>query len=71
MPMRPIVLGIATAWLVLVLGAPAQAQANPLEDMIREMLRPMLKQWLDENMQRVLTAALREELENSDMRRGS
>ncbi|HEU0017692.1 MAG TPA: DUF2497 domain-containing protein [Methyloceanibacter sp.] len=42
-----------------------------LEDSVKEMLRPMLKQWLDENMPRVLTAALREELENSDMRRGS
>ncbi len=24
--------------------------ANPLEDMVREMMRPMLKQWLDDNM---------------------
>ena len=31
----------------------------------------MLRQWLDDNMQRVLTAALREELENSEeTRRG-
>ena len=45
--------------------------SKSLEDSVKEMLRPMLKQWLDENMQRVLTAALREELENSDMRRGS
>jgi cell pole-organizing protein PopZ len=45
--------------------------SKTLEDSVKEMLRPMLKQWLDENMQRVLTAALREELENSDMRRGS
>jgi cell pole-organizing protein PopZ len=44
--------------------------SKSLEDSVKEMLRPMLKQWLDENMQRVLTAALREELENSDMRRG-
>lgn len=47
------------------------ASSKSLEDSVKEMLRPMLKQWLDENMQRVLTAALREELENSDMRRGS
>ena len=44
--------------------------SKSLEDSVKEMLRPMLKQWLDENMPRVLTAALREELENSDMRRG-
>jgi hypothetical protein len=44
--------------------------SKSLEDSVKEMLRPMLKQWLDENMPRVLTAALREELENSDVRRG-
>ena len=48
------------------------ASSKSLEDSVKEMLRPLLKQWLDENMQRVLTDALREELENSDMqRRGS
>lgn len=45
--------------------------SKSLEDSVKEMLRPMLKQWLDENMPRVLTAALREELENSDLRQGS
>jgi cell pole-organizing protein PopZ len=35
-----------------------------LEDSVKEMLRPMLRKWLDENMQRVLTQALREELED-------
>jgi cell pole-organizing protein PopZ len=46
--------------------------SKSLEDSVKEMLRPLLKQWLDENMPRVLTDALREELENSDMqRRGS
>ncbi len=40
--------------------------SKSLEDSVKEMLRPMLRQWLDENMPRVLTAALREELENSD-----
>jgi uncharacterized protein len=43
--------------------------SKSLEDSVKEMLRPLLKQWLDENMPRVLTAALREELENSDMQR--
>jgi cell pole-organizing protein PopZ len=46
--------------------------SKSLEDSVKEMLRPLLKQWLDENMPRVLTAALREELEKSDVqRRGS
>ena len=43
--------------------------SKSLEDSVKEMLRPLLRQWLDENMPRVLTAALREELENSDMHR--
>jgi cell pole-organizing protein PopZ len=43
--------------------------SKSLEDSVKEMLRPLLKQWLDENMPRVLTAALREELENSDTQR--
>ena len=47
----------------------AGMSSKSLEDSVKEMLRPMLKQWLDENMPRVLTAALREELENSNMRR--
>ena len=30
--------------------APPPPQYNPLEEMIREMLRPILKQWLDEHL---------------------
>jgi len=29
---------------------PPAPQVNPLEDMVREMLRPILKQWLDEHL---------------------
>jgi cell pole-organizing protein PopZ len=36
--------------------------SKSLEDSIKDMLRPMLQKWLDENMSRVLTAALKEEL---------
>ncbi|MGH6826704.1 DUF2497 domain-containing protein [Methyloceanibacter sp.] len=43
--------------------------SKSLEDSVKEMLRPLLRQWLDENMPRVLTAALREELENTDYQR--
>jgi uncharacterized protein len=50
----------------------AAVSSKSLEDSVKEMLRPMLRQWLDENMPRVLTAALRDELDNSEMdRRGS
>ena len=33
-----------------------------LEDSVKDMLRPMLRQWLDENMPRMVTAALKDEL---------
>jgi cell pole-organizing protein PopZ len=33
-----------------------------LEDSVRDMLRPMLRQWLDENMPRMVTTALKDEL---------
>jgi cell pole-organizing protein PopZ len=42
--------------------------AKTLEDSVKEMLRPMLRQWLDENLPRVLDAALREELHNPERR---
>src|SRR5262245_17389772 len=42
-------------------GSHGAAQKS-LEDSIKDMLRPMLQKWLDENMSRVLTAALKEEL---------
>jgi uncharacterized protein len=43
-------------------SAPAQAQANPLEDMIREMLRPMLKQWLDDHLPRLVDEHVKREI---------
>ena len=42
--------------------------AKSLEDSVKEMLRPMLKEWLEENMPRVLDATLREELSNLERR---
>jgi cell pole-organizing protein PopZ len=46
---------------------PAQAPAvtlpiRSLEDAVREMLRPLLVQWLNENMPRILENAIREEI---------
>jgi len=43
-------------------SVPAQAQANPLEDMIREMLRPMLKQWLDDHLPRLVDEHVKREI---------
>jgi cell pole-organizing protein PopZ len=52
-------------------GLESAAGGKTLEDSVKEMLRPMLQKWLDENMSRVLTQALREELEKSpQLRRG-
>jgi cell pole-organizing protein PopZ len=31
-------------------SVPAAAQINPLEEMVREMLKPILKQWLDDHL---------------------
>jgi hypothetical protein len=41
--------------------APAQVQA--LEAMVADLLRPMLRRWLDENMPRLVSAALKAEAE--------
>ena len=50
-------------------GAHGQdASHKTLEDSVKDMLRPMLRQWLDENMPRMVTAALKDELGDSFMR---
>ena len=43
-------------------SVPAQSQVNPLEDMVREMLRPMLKQWLDEHLPRIVQEHVKREI---------
>ena len=44
-------------------AAPApQTSANPLEDMIREMLRPILKQWLDEHLPAMIDEQVKSEI---------
>jgi cell pole-organizing protein PopZ len=43
-------------------SAPAIQQANPLEDMIREMLKPMLKQWLDDHLPRLVDEHVKREI---------
>ena len=42
--------------------APPPSQVNPLEDMLREMLRPVLKQWLDENLPRIVDEHVKREI---------
>jgi cell pole-organizing protein PopZ len=38
-----------------------------LEDTVREMLKPLLVQWLNENMPRIINDALREEIASSGL----
>jgi cell pole-organizing protein PopZ len=41
---------------------PTAATANPLEEIIREMLRPMLKQWLDEHLPHMVDEHVKREI---------
>ena len=49
-------------------ASPLEASNKTLEDSVKDMLRPMLRQWLDENMPRMVTAALKDELGDSSVR---
>ena len=40
----------------------SEASGSPLEAAVRDMLRPLLEQWLDKHMPRVLESAIREEI---------
>jgi len=35
-------------------AAPAGAKGKTLEDSVKELLRPMLREWLDDNMERIV-----------------
>ena len=48
-------------------GLPA-GSTKAIEESIKDILRPMLQQWLDENMARVVTAALKDEIRNDPAR---
>ena len=41
---------------------PPPAQINPLEDMVREMLRPILKEWLDEHLPNIVNEHVKREI---------
>jgi cell pole-organizing protein PopZ len=46
----------------LAATAPPPPQFNPLEEMIREMLRPILKQWLDEHLPAIVDEHVKREI---------
>ena len=42
--------------------APPAPQANPLEELVREMLRPILKQWLDDHLPNIVDEHVKREI---------
>jgi cell pole-organizing protein PopZ len=43
-------------------AAPPPPAVNPLEEVLRDMLRPALKQWLDEHLPRIVDEHVRREI---------
>ncbi|HVF83988.1 MAG TPA: DUF2497 domain-containing protein [Sphingomicrobium sp.] len=43
-------------------SAPPPPQVNPLETMVREMLRPVLKEWLDQNLPAIVDEHVKREI---------
>jgi hypothetical protein len=41
---------------------PAAPPVNPLEDLVREMLKPVLKQWLDEHLPQIVDEHVKREI---------
>ena len=47
---------------VAAAAPPPAPAANPLEELVREMLRPILKQWLDDHLPRVVDEHVKREI---------
>lgn len=43
-------------------AAPPAAMVNPLEELVREMLRPILKQWLDDHLPSIVDEHVKREI---------
>ena len=43
-------------------AAPPPPSVNPLEEVVRDMLRPVLKQWLDDHLPRIVDEHVRREI---------
>ena len=43
-------------------AAPPAPTVNPLEELLREMLRPILKQWLDEHLPAIVDEHVKREI---------
>ena len=46
----------------LAATVPPAPAVNPLEDMVREMLRPILKEWLDEHLPNIVNEHVKREI---------
>lgn len=46
----------------LAASVPPSPQVNPLEEMVREMLRPILKEWLDEHLPGIVNEHVKREI---------
>jgi cell pole-organizing protein PopZ len=44
-------------------SAPPAPMVNPLEEMVREMLRPILKQWLDDHLPGIVDEHVKREIQ--------
>lgn len=47
---------------VAAAAPPPAAATNPLEELVREMLRPILKQWLDDHLPQVVDEHVKREI---------
>ena len=50
------------ALAALAAATPPVPQANPLEELVREMLRPILKQWLDDHLPGIVDEHVKREI---------
>ena len=53
----------ASAFRELSAAAQPPRESRTLEDIARELLQPMLREWLDQNLPRIVESAVREEVE--------
>ena len=47
---------------VVAATAPPPPVGNPLEDMVRDLLRPVLKQWLDDHLPKIVDEHVKREI---------
>lgn len=66
----PAATSAASAFASLSQSIAMPRDGRTLEDVVRELLRPLLKQWLDENLPRIVEGAVQSEVERIARRHG-